>query len=536
MKTLSKINLKIQSKLMLIGIIPIILFSLANLLFILPQIKSEIHKEKDTQIKALVESGYSIVSYYHGLEQKGLLSTLEAQEQAKEAIKTIKYGQDGYLWIDNTDYIVVMHPVDPALDGTNRHDTQDAKGKYLVRDFVDGAIKNKDQGHFEDFWFPKPGTKEAYPKRGYHKLFAPWNWIINTGIYVDDVEQTIAYETNIILAINLLVALATLALIFWFTRAGIIHPIKTVLNKLNDMSQNGGDLTQKIELKSKDELGDLSQAMNKMTESIRVLMIGVLDKAQIVATSAEQLSANSQQTSASISEMTASVSNVATQAEEVSHNTSRIDEASTKAYKFADQGAEGIEKIHLQMASIEQSTSSVNEVIQGLNNTSTEVTKIVDLINAVAEQTNLLALNAAIEAARAGEHGRGFAVVAEEVRKLAEQSAGASKDIYALISNMNQESERAVEAITSSTQDVQTGIQVIGEVGQLFNHIIDTVKGLATETQKVTSAIEEIAHSVQNVAAMSEEQTAAMEEVASSVDQLTGLANSLQEMANKFKL
>nr|WP_315988663.1 HAMP domain-containing methyl-accepting chemotaxis protein [Desulforamulus aquiferis] len=317
---------------------------------------------------------------------------------------------------------------------------------------------------------------------------------------------------------------------------GIINPLHSVLNKLGDMSKNGGDLTQKIVIKNNDELGDLTRAMNDMTESFRQLMVEVLQKAQTVATASDQLSANSQQTSATISEMTASVSNVAERAEEVAANTQKIDEAAKKANQYADMGAEGIDKIHVQMGSIEKSTASVNTVINNLNNTSSQVTQIVSLINSIAEQTNLLALNAAIEAARAGEQGRGFAVVAEEVRKLAEQSAGASKEIYTLISNMQNDSLKAVEAIESSTQDVRTGIQVIGEVGDQFMNIIETVKGLAAGTQRVTAAIDEITQSVQNVAAMSEEQTAAMEEVASSVEDLASMANSLENMVNKYKL
>ncbi|RYD05896.1 hypothetical protein N752_08350 [Desulforamulus aquiferis] len=191
MKLFKEKKLNIGSKLMLIGLIPVVLFIFLNLFLIIPELKKDIFNEKDLQIKELVESGYSILEHYQSLEQNGTLSRQEAQEHAMAAIKKMKYGEDGYFWIDNTDYVVVMHPVSPQLDGTNRYETKDAKGKLLVREFVDGAVKNQAEGYFADFWFPKPGTTEAYPKRGYHKLFAPWNWIISTGIYVDDVDSII---------------------------------------------------------------------------------------------------------------------------------------------------------------------------------------------------------------------------------------------------------------------------------------------------------------------------------------------------------
>lgn len=174
--------------------------------------------------------------------------------------------------------------------------------------------------------------------------------------------------------------------------------------------------------------------------------------------------------------------------------------------------------------------------IDGLSEKSKEINQIVELITGVAEQTNLLALNAAIEAARAGEQGRGFAVVAEEVRKLAEQSAGASNQIKNLITAIQAESQRAVESMAEGGKDVEEGSRVVQEVGDLLNRIIASVQGLSSQIQAVASATEQMSSGVQSVAASTEEQTATIEEVSASADSLAQLAEDLSRLIGKFKV
>ncbi|MFZ5652481.1 MAG: methyl-accepting chemotaxis protein, partial [Bacillota bacterium] len=183
-----------------------------------------------------------------------------------------------------------------------------------------------------------------------------------------------------------------------------------------------------------------------------------------------------------------------------------------------------------------RATEASAGVINGLNQSAGKITQIVEMITQIAEQTNLLALNAAIEAARAGEQGRGFAVVAEEVRSLSEQSAGAAKEIHALITTIQQESQRAVRSMDEGSSQVNAGSRVIKEVGGTLESIISAVQGLAGEIRSIAGAIGQISSAVENVAAAAQQQTATMEEVSSTTSNLAAMADELERISSRFKL
>ncbi len=360
--------------------------------------------------------------------------------------------------------------------------------------------------------------------------------------HLEEAEQTslrnvAIYESasrNMVIFVGLAVILAVI-LGFSITRS-ITRPIGILQKELDELATRGGDLTHKIEVDSKDEVGDLAKAVNMFINNIWTIMKEVNKSVVSVAETAEQLSATSQQTAASATENAASVTEIASTVDQVTSNAQEIAAVSQAATASATEGSRGLDKINEQMGRIVNVSRETTDVIDGLNKKTQEINQIMDLITSIADQTNLLALNAAIEAARAGEQGRGFAVVAEEVRKLAEQSANAAKEIYSLINTIQVESQKAVQSMAESDREVESGTKVLEEVGFSFKEIISSVQGLTSQVQDLASAAEQMSAGVQNVAASTEEQTAAMEEVSASAVSLSKLSDTLNAEINKFEI
>ncbi len=257
-----------------------------------------------------------------------------------------------------------------------------------------------------------------------------------------------------------------------------------------------------------------------------------------------------EETSAVVEQMSASIQQVAATANEVAAH-------SFKAAEQAQTGDKAVTKAVSQMEHIEQTVNHSAQVVVKLGERSKEIGQIVDTISGIAGQTNLLALNAAIEAARAGEQGRGFAVVAEEVRKLAEQSQEAAKQIAGLIGEIQGDTDKAVVAMKEGTQEVAIGTQVVSAAGQAFQEIVGLVTQVSEQIREISAAIQQMAggsqHIVasvksidelsktaageaQNVSAATEEQSASMEEIASSSQSLAKMAQELQTAVAKFRV
>lgn len=343
--------------------------------------------------------------------------------------------------------------------------------------------------------------------------------------------------THAVEVLNVLTLIILLMSSFIAYKAG--KAISSSIRVINDQAARvaDGDLSgEEIVTNWRDETGDLVQSFNAMHKNLKEMVTEIQSKSDAVAASATELSAGAQTVSATVNETASSLSEVSATVSHVSDNANEVADLSTKTAALANEGKEGVLIVKSRMNGIEQVTQHNVEVIESLSQSATEITKIVDLITQIADQTNLLALNAAIEAARAGDQGRGFAVVANEVRKLAEQSTGAAKEIYNLINGIQQESQKAVESMGLSRVQVAEGAQVVHTVGEKIEHIITAVHSVAGEIQSVAAATKEITSAIQNVAAATQEQNAIIEEVSATAMNFTSMAEELEVMAKRFKL
>ncbi|AHF05703.1 methyl-accepting chemotaxis protein [Desulfitobacterium metallireducens] len=546
--------------------------------------RETLFQEYDAMMKAQVETATSLVQNVYNEQQKGLLTEEQAKVKAANLVRDLRFNGSNYFWIDTTEGINVVL-LGRDTEGKSRLASKDPNGVEYVKEF----IKNGQQegGGYSDYQFAKPNETQPLPKRGYTLLFKPYNWVIGTGDWVDNIEKSVSEkqatyqadmrkQVGINVGIILVALVAVIAFALYFSRK-ISRPIIEVAEESKAVA-NGDFTREKLNVSSKDELGDLADSFNKMSDSLRELVQRVSQASSQVAATSQELTAGAEQSAQASSEVAVSVTEMAqgaekqkttvdevaavaeqlaAGAEQIQANTGNVVSFAERTAQSADEGRTAITTTIEQMKQIQSVVNRSAEITLQLGERSQDIGKIVDTISAIADQTNLLALNAAIEAARAGEQGRGFAVVADEVRKLAEQSQEAAKEIAHLIASMQQDTEKAVSAMNNGTSVVETGSKVVAQAGEAFEEIaqqiekvVAQVKGISEEMEQMTQGNERIASSVrdldqisrviadqtQNVSASSEEQAASMEEIASSSQLLAKMAEELDQSLAKYKI
>lgn len=392
----------------------------------------------------------------------------------------------------------------------------------------------------------------------------------------NDNQSSFETATQITLGIIVTSFLVLLVSGFYITKL-ITKPLNLMVLVCKEFAS--GDFRDKPrKLVRKDEIGQLGDALADMRDSLRRLMKNVNESSEQLAASSEELTASADQSAQAATQVAETITDVAKGAEQqlnvatdtsvvvqqmsasiqqVAANANEVAEQSDQASNKAKDGNISIDKAVNQMANIEQTVTTSAQVVVKLGERSKEIGQIVDTISGIAGQTNLLALNAAIEAARAGEQGRGFAVVAEEVRKLAEQSQEAAKQIATLIGEIQGDTDKAVVAMNNGTREVKLGAEIVNASGQTFLEISTLIMQVSNQVKEISSTIEQLAigsqqivRSVkqidelskkasvesQTVSAATEEQSASMEEIASSSQALAHLAMDLREAVSKFQI
>ncbi|OXM14811.1 methyl-accepting chemotaxis protein [Paenibacillus herberti] len=399
-------------------------------------------------------------------------------------------------------------------------------------------------------------------------------------IYMNIPEDSItAAVSSIKWSVFIIVVAVCLVVILlaYFIARQITRPIVAVAEAAERVSN--GDLNQvELAVKSNDEVGKLTSAVNTMIRTLRQFIQQVNRTAENVAISAEELSANAEHTSKAtehiamsiqevadgsdqqvnnVEESVRSIHQVAQGVQQISNNAQSVANSALNASESAEMGNRKLQSVMLQMQSIQHTVNTINGTVKQLGQRSSAIDNIVQVISGIAAQTNLLALNAAIEAARAGEQGRGFAVVAGEVRKLSEQSAQSTQQIAKLLASIQSETAIAIDSIEAGTREVAIGMDVVNQAGAAFTEILDSVQQVATQIQEVTTyslqmnsntehAVEQVnviteiagrsAEGTQNVSAATEEQLAAMEQVSASATSLAEMAEDLQSYLRQYKV
>ena len=259
-------------KIMAISVISVTFITLVILLYFTPLIEQKIMEGKKDGIKNVVDLAFAEFREQDALVKSGELSVNEAKVRLIERIKTTRYNDTEYFWINDLHPRMIMHPIKPDLDGTDLTDNKDPNGKFLFRAFV-AICKNKGAGYVDYMW-PKPGEDKPVPKISYVRLYEPWGWIIGSGIYLDDVKKDMIRLRTYMLAATCIFTMVTITFAV-LIGTGITRPLKKVIGGLQDIAsgKGGAALTKRIAITSIDEIGMLSSEFNSLMESINNLTV-----------------------------------------------------------------------------------------------------------------------------------------------------------------------------------------------------------------------------------------------------------------------
>jgi methyl-accepting chemotaxis protein len=357
-----------------------------------------------------------------------------------------------------------------------------------------------------------------------------------------------SFRNRVMLLVLFFIALG--AIIVYFSTGFIIKPIEKVSHRLKDIAEGEGDLTKSLEVTSNDEIGELAKWFNVFVAKLHSIIHKVSNSTNQLASAAEQLSASSAQISSGAEKQTSQTEHIATSMEEMSatiidiaKNANEAAEAAKGADEKANKGGEIVKNTVEGMNRIAEAVKESAHTMQALKSSSEQIGEIIGVIDDIADQTNLLALNAAIEAARAGEQGRGFAVVADEVRKLAERTTKATKEIAEMIKSIQSDTSGAVSSMEAGSKEVEKGVALANEAGEALKQIVeevlkvtDMVQQIATSTEEQSAATEEVSSNIESVSTVAKETSSGMEQSTNAIQELSQLATGLKNIVGQFKL
>ena len=524
------------------------------------------------EIKSQVQSAIAVIQSEYDKFQAGEKTEEEAQEDAKNCVRAMRYRDDqsGYFWIDGLDYVLVMHAVLTEQEGDNRKDLQDQNGVMITQSVVN-VCKSADKGGYNEFYFTKSDGVTVAPKIAYSQLFEPWGWCVCTGNYVDDMNAakdivrqqldsdyiSVVIRSNVVFILAILIALVGAFIV----GKRLVAPLKRIQEFAQKISE--GNLTTSVNVRTRNEIGQTADALHVAQENMRSLLQGITEISNGVGNALGNFDTAFNNMKESISQVSTAVESIA---QNVTKQASSTDEANGNVVTMADQinhtgaevtslnqNADEMNRISEQsMATLKQlieissktrqRISAMAEQTASTNKSVEQIHMAANLINEISDQTSLLALNASIEAARAGEAGKGFSVVADEIAKLASQSTNSVEEIGKTVVELQSNAEKSVivmkeinEAVELQVNSLTETQHIMEKLNQELTNCFASVNSIDAMTQEidsqranVTGTLSVLNDLAQDNASVAEETSAMSAELARMVDDSSQIVEDLE--------
>ncbi len=475
-----------------------------------------------TEIKSQVQSAIAVIQNEYDMFQAGEKTEEEAQEDAKNFVRAMRYRDDqsGYFWIDGMDCVLVMHAVLTEQEGDNRKDLKDQNGVMITQSVV-SVCNSPEKGGYNEFYFTKSDGVTVAPKIAYSQLFEPWGWAVCTGNYVDDMNATkaivkqeldaeymgVLIRSNAVFIATILVALAGAFVV----GKRLVAPLKKIQGFAQNLSE--GNLTTSVEVRTRNEIGQTADALLVAQGNMRSLLQGITEVSNGVGSALGNFDKAFNNMKESISQVSIAVDSIA---ENVTKQAASTDEANGNVVVMADQ----IDQTGTEVASLNRNADEMNRISEQSMNTLKQLLDIssktrqsisamaeqtastnqsveqihvaANLINEISDQTSLLALNASIEAARAGEAGKGFSVVADEIAKLASQSTNSVEEIGKTVVELQSNAEKSVVVMREINEAVELQVNSLTETQHIMERLHEELVNCFTSVHSIDAMTQEI--------------------------------------------
>jgi len=518
----------LSSKVLALSLLPVALFILFFGAYVLPTLHGSVMRAKQQGVKQVVDLAMTMLEAQEAKVRAGGQPLEATQARSREVIGSLRYDGTNYLWIQAPGPVMIAHPIRPEWDGKPTDSIGDPALVKLFRDLERVALAP--EGGIHTYEFSKPGHTGLYPKISYVRTFAPWGWTVGTGVYVDDVDR----EVRGIAAVMLGGILAVSVLVYLLARTmarRMARPLHLLVEGLRN-----SDLSKQIHVDVQDEVGQAALAFNDYNGGMRQTVLDVSEYAARVASGSTELAASAEEMSQAVAEIAQVSEDLKSAGEQVSESLRNLGAnaglVATRTQEAEAQSQDVVQETDRSAAAGQGTASGMADIKQVTG----QIVRAVTVIQDIARQTNLLSLNAAIEAAKAGAQGKGFAVVAEEVRKLAERSGTAAREIEGLIQRTQEVVSGGVQSVDTTLASLEAIRDRIGTVARSISEIGGLSRQQATTGQNVAEMMSTTTGRLAQNASATHELASTVQEIAKTSDELARVAEGLRSVVQGFKL